>query len=219
MLDALGYVLPYFVEYRYLAIFLALTSAGFGVPLPEELTIVLSGYLSAIGLLNPGLALLVCYLGVLAGDFVTYFLGRLGGGRFLESRYARWIISRKQLEQVQYYYRGYGPYYLLGARQLPGLRFPSFFMAGMVRMRFWKFLVYDAVAALFSMPVAFGVAYYFGPRLGDALEVILKIRNAGFVIGLVTVGLMVLVLFFYWYFFHYATESDESSNSGRNQNE
>lgn len=215
MLDALGYVLPYFVEYRYLAIFLALTSAGFGVPVPEELTIVLSGYLAAIGMLHPGLTLLVCYFGVLAGDLVTYFLGRLGGSRFLDSRYARWIISEKKLEQVQYYYRGYGPYYLLGARQLPGLRFPSFFMAGMVRMRFWKFLVYDALAALVSMPVAFGVAYYFGPQFGDAIQVILKIRNLSLVVGLVIIGLTGLLLFLYWYMHYRSRQSNESTDSGR----
>lgn len=197
----LDYVFPYFVEYRYLAIFFALTAAGFGVPLPEELTVVLSGYLTAINHLNLGLALIVCYLGVLTGDVVTYCLGRFGASYFLETRYARWIISRKKLEQVQYYYRGYGPYYLLAARQLPGLRFPSFFSAGMVKMNFFKFLAFDALGAMVSMPIIFTVAYYFGPRLEQAISLVLKIRDIGFFLGIASVGMMTLLAILYFCFY------------------
>jgi membrane protein DedA with SNARE-associated domain len=200
VLEYLGYLLPYFVRYRYLAIFFALTTAGFGVPIPEELTIIISGYLTALGHLHLGLALLICYLGVLAGDLVTYSLGRFGASRFLESRYSRWIITPKQLEQVQYYYRGYGPYYLLGARQVPGLRFPSFFVAGMVRMHFGKFLLFDSLAAMVSMPVVFVIAFYFGPQLENAVNLVLNIRDVTFTVGLAGVAIAVLLFVLYWYF-------------------
>jgi membrane protein DedA with SNARE-associated domain len=187
------------VEYRYLAIFTALTVAGFGVPLPEELTIVVSGYLTAIGHLHFGLALPVCYAGVLAGDIITYCIGRFGASRILESKYGRWVLSAKQLEQVRYYYRGYGPYYLLGARQIAGLRFPSFFTAGMVRMNFFKFLLFDGLAALISMPVVFLIAYYFGPRLQDAIKLVLDLRDVTFIIGIVVLAVGTLGGLIYWY--------------------
>lgn len=200
MLDFLNIVLPYFVAYRYLAIFLALTSAGFGLPIPEELTIVISGYLTAIGQLHLGLALLVCYAGVLAGDLVTYSIGRFAGRYFLESSYGRWIISKKGLEQVQYYFRGYGPYYLLGARQVPGLRFPSYFTAGTLKMSPAKFLMFDGFAGLISMPTVFTIAYLFGPRLEAAVQLVLKIRNLTLLIGFSVLGLAVFGIIFYWYY-------------------
>lgn len=200
MLDYLAFVLPYFLEYRYLAIFLALTLAGFGVPVPEEVTIVISGYLTAIGQLHLGLALLVCYIGVIAGDLVTYCIGRFAGRYFLETSYGRLIISKKKLEQVQYYYRGYGPYYLLGARQVPGLRFPSFFTAGTLRMGLWKFLLFDGLAGLISMPVVFTIAYVFGPRLQAALDLVFRIRNVTLIVGLSLVGLAGMTLLMYWWY-------------------
>jgi membrane protein DedA with SNARE-associated domain len=199
--EFLLYLLPYFVEYRYLAIFTALTSAGFGVPLPEELTIVVSGYLTAIGHLHFGLAVLICYAGVLTGDVITYCIGRFGASRILESKYGRWVISTEQLEKVRYYYRGYGPYYLLGARQVAGLRFPSFFTAGMVRMNFFEFLLFDGLAALFSMPVVFMIAYYFGPHLQDAINLVLDLRDMTFVIGIFILVVGALGSLIYWYLF------------------
>lgn len=211
MIDLLEAVFIYFWIYRYLAIFVALTAAGFGVPIPEELTIVLGGYLTAVGQLELVPALLVCYAGVIAGDVVTYTIGRFFGSRFLRSKYATWVIRRKRLEQVQYYFRGYGPYYLLGARQVPGLRFPSFFTAGMLEMRFSRFLLYDGLAACVSMPVVFSIAYYFGPRLRETLNLILTIQNASFVTGLVLLGLGTLGFLVYWYVFrtHRINKSNE----------
>lgn len=199
MIELLESIFIYFWIYRYLAIFVALTAAGFGVPIPEEVTIVLGGYLTAVGQLELVPALLVCYAGVLTGDVVTYTIGRFFGSRFLRSKYARWVIRRKRLEQVQYYFRGYGPYYLLGARQVPGLRFPSFFTAGMLEMRFSRFLLYDGIAALISMPVVFSIAYYFGPRLRETINLVLKIQNVSFITGLSLLGLALLGFGLYWY--------------------
>lgn len=200
MLDYLVYVLPFFVKYRYLAVFLALTMAGLGVPIPEELTVVVSGYLTALGHLHLGLALLTCYAGVLAGDVVTYCIGRFGARQFLRTRYGRLIISRKRLVKVQSYYRSYGPYYLLGARQIPGVRFPSFFMAGMLKMSLLKFLLFDGLAGLVSMPAVFTIAYYFGPQLEAALILVSRIRNVTFFTGLGLLLLAGLSFIMYRYF-------------------
>lgn len=199
MIDLLEAVFLYFWVYRYFAIFVALTAAGFGVPVPEELTIVLGGYLTAVGQLELVPALLVCYAGVLSGDLVTYTIGRFFGSRFLRSRYAEWVISRKRLEQVQYYFRGYGPYYLFGARQVPGLRFPSFFTAGMLEMRLSRFLLFDGLAALISMPVVFSIAYYFGPRLREAINLILEIQHISFLTGLSLLGFGAFCFCVYWF--------------------
>ncbi len=185
------------VRYKYLAVWSALTAAGFGVPIPEEMTIVVGGYLAAQGFMQVGLTLLVCYVGVLSGDVVTYCIGRYGGRPALDSRWTRWLISRRQLAEVQYYYRRYGPTSLLLARQLPGLRFPAFFTAGMLRMRFWRFLLYDAAAACVSMPLVFFASYWFLPRLQVAVRVVLTVRDAGTTVALVLLlgALVALVVY------------------------
>ena len=177
MADYFYFLLPIIIEYKYLAIFLALTSAGFGVPIPEEMTIIISGYLVATGRMEFWITFMVCYGGVLSGDLVTYALGRYGGRIFLGSKFLQIFISKKRLGQAQYYYRRYGPRSLLIARQAPGIRFPAFFTAGLLKMRLVSFLKYDCAAALVSMPIAYLIAYYFGPRIQKTLSVVVNLRN------------------------------------------
>lgn len=201
MLEYLQFLLPYVVEFKYIAVFGALVGAGFGIPIPEEATLVLSGYMVSIGQMNLGITLLVCYLGVLGGDIVTYFMGRYGGRWVLGTRLFRLIISRKQLSQAQYYYRRYGPRSLLLARQMPGVRFPAFFSAGLLKVSFWRFLLFDAFAAMVSMPVVFFIAYYFGHRIGDALSMVRRLGDITTIGlgGLAVIGLIAFFVYRRWF--------------------
>lgn len=196
MIEYLQLLLPYVVRFKYIAIFCALVGAGFGIPVPEEATLILSGYMVAIDQMNFALTLLVCYAGVLGGDIVTYFLGRYGGRWVLGTRLFRFVVSRQRLSQAQYYYRRYGPRSLLLARQVPGLRFPAFFSAGLLKVNFWRFMAFDSVAALISMPVVFLTAYYFGPRIQDAVSMVVRIGDfttvgIGVFAGLILTGYLV----------------------------
>ncbi|MFB6356553.1 MAG: DedA family protein [bacterium] len=196
MIEYIGWFLPYVVQFRYGAVYFALTIAGLGVPLPEEATIIVSGFMVATGEMEMGYTLLVCYLGVLSGDVITYLMGRYGGRWVLGTRVFRWLISRKRLAQAQYYYRQYGPRSLLAARQVPGIRFPTFFTAGMLKVSFWRFMLYDSFAALVSMPVVFFIAYTFGPRITKAVKVV---SNLADVTGLVVLMLTSVVFgIVYW---------------------
>lgn len=197
MLEILHYLLPIVVKYKYWAIFAALTVAGLGIPIPEEATIIVAGFLTAIDILSFWPAFLICYAGVLCGDLFTYSIGRFGGRSFLRSQYSRLIISRKRLAQVQYYYRLYGEISVMGARQIPGLRFASFFTAGMLKMKFWKFLLLDGIAGLFSMPLIFLITYYFGAQLKDAVQLILRIRDISFFIAIgIIISLMAIAVIY-----------------------
>ncbi len=192
MIDYFYMLLPLVAEYRYFAVFFVLVIAGLGVPIPEELSIVVSGYLVATSHMHFGITLLVCYAGVLAGDIVTYFLGRYGGRWFLGTSLFRYMVRRRHIAQAQYYYRRYGPRALLVARQAPGLRFPAFFTAGILKMRFHEFILYDSAAALVSMPVVYLIAYFFGPRVRETLSLVVRIGDITTVV--VVIGLILSVL-------------------------
>ncbi len=200
MIDYFHLLLPVVAEYRYFAVFTVLVIAGIGVPIPEELSIVVSGYLVATGRMDFWLTLGVCYVGVLAGDLVTYFLGRYGGRWFLGTPLLRFLIRRRHLAQAQYYYRRYGPRVLLAARQAPGLRFPAFFTAGLLKMRLSDFLMFDSVAALVSMPLAYFTAYLFGPRITRTFAVVVKIGDIGTLLVGGGIVIVVLVLIARWFF-------------------
>jgi membrane protein DedA with SNARE-associated domain len=59
----------------YLGIVVFLVLTGCGMPVPEEVAIVLAGVLSAQGHLSAGPALVACLVGALLGDAIIYAIG------------------------------------------------------------------------------------------------------------------------------------------------
>src|SRR2546425_10279955 len=74
----------------YLGIFAVLLLGSLGVPIPEEMPIIAAAVLSHEGIVRWWLALPVCLLGVLSGDMVLYWVGRLGGSRSSTGDWSGW---------------------------------------------------------------------------------------------------------------------------------
>jgi membrane protein DedA with SNARE-associated domain len=70
---------------------------------------------------------------------------------------------------VRAYFRTYGSKVIFVARFLPGLRFSIFLSAGMLRVRTYVFIVYDALAALLSVPFLVYSAWYFGDQIDHVI--------------------------------------------------
>ena len=69
----------FFVQYGYAAVFFVLVICGFGVPIPEDLTLVTGGVISGLGYTNSHWMVVVGMLGVLAGDGFMFVAGRVWG--------------------------------------------------------------------------------------------------------------------------------------------
>jgi membrane protein DedA with SNARE-associated domain len=171
-------ILQEFVDrFTYLGILAALLLGSLGVPIPEEMPIVAAGILSHAGLARWWLALPVCVLGVLAGDMVLYWTGRRWGERVLNWRVVRWVLSPPRAEWLKAAYREHAMKTVAMARHVTGLRAPAFLTAGIVRVPFWKFILADAGAAVVSVPLAFGLAYFFTHEIGAILADVHRVER------------------------------------------
>ena len=143
---------------RYAGLYLILFGAGLGLPVPEEVPVVLAGLLSRAQIFRWWLALPVCVVGVLSGDVVLYWLGHHWGERVLDWRLVRCVLPREREARLLAAYRQHGVKIIFGARHVMGLRAAAFLTAGIAHIPFWKFLGVDAVAACLGLPVSFGLA-------------------------------------------------------------
>lgn len=144
----------FFVEYGYAAVFFVLVICGFGVPIPEDLTLVTGGVISGMGYTNPHIMFAVGMLGVLVGDGIMFAAGRIWGQKILRFKPIARIMTPKRYEQVQEKFDKYGNWVLFVARFLPGLRTAVFVTAGISRkVSYLRFLIMDGLAALISVPV------------------------------------------------------------------
>ncbi|HEZ0812122.1 TPA: DedA family protein [Neisseria meningitidis] len=144
----------FFVEYGYTAVFFVLVICGFGVPIPEDLTLVTGGVISGMGYTNPHIMFAVGMLGVLVGDGIMFAAGRIWGQKILRFKPIARIMTPKRYEQVQEKFDKYGNWVLFVARFLPGLRTAVFVTAGISRkVSYLRFIIMDGLAALISVPI------------------------------------------------------------------
>jgi len=150
---------------------------GFGLPIPEDISLIAAGYLSYPDRqIFPGVqlsvhwAFAVCLFAVLAGDTIAFFFGRRYGRRVLASNLARRYFTPRRQLRVRAYFRKFGSKVVLVGRFTPGLRFTIFFTAGTLHVRPSVFFIYDFIAAAFSVPVLVYVAYFFGRQIDNVIK-------------------------------------------------
>ena len=157
-------------RFTYAGIFLVLFVAGLGVPIPEEAPVLAAGILASQQVIRWWLALIVCFVGVLSGDIVLYWVGHHWGERIMDWRFTRFVLTPEREKMVVEAYHRHGVKIVFTARFVAGFRAAAFLTAGIVRIPFWKFLLVDGVAALVGVPLGFGVAYLFTEELPAILN-------------------------------------------------
>jgi membrane protein DedA with SNARE-associated domain len=153
-MDFFQFLMPIFTEYGYMAVFLMLMVCGFGIPVPEDITLVTGGVIAGLGHADVRTMFAVGLAGVLIGDGLMFILGRLFGPRIIKLPIFHSILTPERFEKAQGAFHKYGKWVMFVARFLPGLRTPVFFSAGMShRVPFLTWLLMDGFAATISVPI------------------------------------------------------------------
>lgn len=174
-MDILHYLINFFSGFGYLAVFVVLVLCGFGIPLPEDVTLVAGGVICALSLtanhhLNYHIMILVSFFGVVVGDGIMFALGRMLGPKVTRIPLIKMIMTPRVYIKMQGKAKKYGNKILFVARFLPGLRAPIFLTAGVShKVSPWRFLLMDTLAALISVPVWVYLGYLFAYDLDRVL--------------------------------------------------
>ena len=150
------FLIGFFTEYGYWAVLFVLIICGFGVPIPEDITLVSGGVIAGLypESANSHLMQLLSIIGVLAGDSSMYWLGRIYGTKILRFRPMRKIVTLQRLRMVREKFSQYGNRVLFVARFLPGLRAPIYMVSGITRrVSYTRFVLIDFCAAIISVPI------------------------------------------------------------------
>jgi len=136
-----------------------MASAGFGNPVPEELSLIAAGVRAGANPdeLGPWWLLLgpAVFAGALFADVALYSLGRLLG----KSRLMRWLAPPEKRERIRRNFHKYGFWIFIFGRLVPGIRTTLFVSAGMMRISFKRFLMVDGIGALVGSSVFFFLGY------------------------------------------------------------
>lgn len=195
-MEVFNFLMPIFTEYGYLAVFVMLLICGFGVPVPEDVTLVTGGVIAGLGYADPHTMFAVGMAGVLVGDGLIFTLGRVYGERIQQLPGLRKVLTKERFDKAAKQFEKYGKWVMFVARFLPGLRTPVFFSAGMSRrVPFLTWLLMDGVAALISVPIWVYLGF-FGAQNWEWMFGVLRQFQVGILL-LLAVGAVALGV--YWW--------------------
>lgn len=183
-----------FGMYNYFFAFGMLILCGFGLPIPEDITLVAAGVVSGFHATNPHVMLVICFIGVLLGDGIVYMLGKTMGYRIQKFKPFRKILPPHRFAQVQQKFAKYGIWVLFFARFMPGLRSPIYLTAGMShRIPFRHFLLMDGFAALISVPIWIYLGYYFADQMPALVKHVQQGQHGVKILVLIVIGVVLLL--------------------------
>ena len=189
-------LLPIFTEYGYIAVFVMLLICGFGVPIPEDVTLVTGGVIAGLGFANEHNMVAVGLAGVMVGDGLIFIGGRLFGDKITRVKFFQRLLTPERYAAVQEKFSRYGRWVMFVARFLPGLRTPVFLTAGMSkRVSFPTWFFMDGFAALISVPVWVYLGFYGAKNIDWLFDVVRRGQHV--LLGLLLLGAIVGAV--YWW--------------------
>ncbi|MGP1930589.1 MAG: DedA family protein [Arsenophonus sp. ET-YP4-MAG3] len=139
--------------------------------------------------LNIHLMVILIIIAAIIGDSVNYTIGRLFSKNLFNNKNSK-IFRRSYLEKTHQFYKKYGSKTIILARFIPIIRTFAPFIAGMVKMSYRYFSIYNVIGALLWVLLFTYAGYFFGsfPIVQQNLKlIILIIILFSFFIGIIEI--------------------------------
>jgi len=144
---------------------------SFGIPLPGETALIAFAVLASQGHYRIEWVIVAAAAGAIVGDNLGYWLiGRLGG-RALFRRW-RWLsaYADRVLPRAEALMDRHGGKTVFLGRFVSVLRYTVAWIAGLSRMRWWRFLFWNAAGGITWATAVGLIAYYSGRAAADAIQ-------------------------------------------------
>jgi membrane-associated protein len=153
--------------------------------LPGDSLLFVAGTLAAAGGMDIGLLILLLCVAAILGDSVNYAIGKHVGDRMVRSGR---FIRQEHIDRTHAFYAKYGGKTIVIARFVPIVRTFAPFVAGIGRMDYGRFLLFNVTGGIFWVLSLTAAGYFFGniPVVRNNLSLV--------VLGIVVASIMPAVI-------------------------
>lgn len=129
--------------------------------LPGDSLLFAAGAFAATGSLNIGLILILLMMAAIAGNTANYWIGYLVGPKIFQKENVR-LFKKEYLDRAHRFYEKHGGKTIIITRFLPIIRTFAPFVAGISRMTFIRFIIYNVIGGVLWVAVFALAGFYFG---------------------------------------------------------
>jgi membrane protein DedA with SNARE-associated domain/rhodanese-related sulfurtransferase len=177
-------------------VFLNVLALQAGLPIPAYPTLIVAGAYAAIGGDPLWALVLVGIAAALIADTGWYVAGRRFGLRILNTLCRVSLSQDSCVRQTETIFQRFGPASMLFAKFVPGFASVATALAGALRLRYWVFLVFDAIGAGLWVSVGLGLGYLFRDAISDLMDKLASLGKYGSM--LVAFGFVAWILLKWW---------------------
>ncbi len=138
--------------------------------LPGDSLLFAIGAFAALGYVDLTIILVLLFIAAIVGDSVNYTVGKYFGQKIVDN--PKIPINQGHIEQTQAYYHKNGGKTIILARFIPIIRTFAPFVAGVSKMRYKDFMLFNVVGAFVWVFGFVLVGYFFGnlPGIKENIE-------------------------------------------------
>jgi len=192
----MNHFLTFLLRHGYSVVFAFVFAEQIGLPIPSTPVLLAMGALAGLGKLSFVAALTLGVAASLLADTLWYWLGRNRGYSVLNLLCKIALEPDSCVRKTENVFSRYGAGSLLFAKFVPGLSTAAPPLAGLFRMRLWRFWLADGAGALLWVGGFSGLGFVFREQLED---VAMWALGMGRWLGIVLVALLaVYILWHIW---------------------
>lgn len=151
-----------------------------GFFLPGDTLLIAAGVFAQAGKLSIVSVIAVAIFAAITGDSTAYYIGRKLGPRVFKNKDSV-LFRPEHVLKAEAFYEKHGPKTLLIAHFLPVVRTFTPLLAGVARMPYRRFLMFNATGDIFWATSVTLVGYYIGSRIPNVDHYILLLVLAAMI--------------------------------------
>jgi membrane protein DedA with SNARE-associated domain len=156
-------------DYGLFILFVLIAMESAGIPLPGETALVAAGVLASRGDMNIAAVIAIAAVAAIIGDNIGYWVGRVGGRKLLQKASLVDRHASKVLPWSERFFARHGGKTIFLARFVAVLRVTAAWIAGISRMHWWQFFLWNAAGGIVWAVGVGLVAYYAGQAAAAAV--------------------------------------------------